>query len=225
MAKTWFQHDMNASKKDGLSTLLEQSNGAMLYGQFWLLQEHFYTTQLHKETFKETIRINENTLLKVLKTNRRRLPTIIETFQECLGIGFKTFQERFGIVYETTVPNSLLFIRIRKQKSDNKSREDNTTIDNTITEKVENVLNILFGDFWDLYDKKVGKRSKLESKWNKLKDTDRELIMEYIPKYKKNQPDKQFRKNPEVFLNNESWNDELVERSNGRYHKQTGVID
>ena len=35
--------------------------------------------------------------------------------------------------------------------------------------------------------------------------------MEHIPKYKQAQPDKKFRKNPETFLNNKSWNDEIIE--------------
>ncbi len=34
--------------------------------------------------------------------------------------------------------------------------------------------------------------------------------MLYIPKYKAAQPNKQYRKNPETFLNNKSWNDELI---------------
>lgn len=67
-----------------------------------------------------------------------------------------------------------------------------------------------FSDFWDLYDKKVGSKNKLEKKWEKISEADRAKIREYIPRYKKSQPDKKFRKNPETFLNNESWNDEII---------------
>ena len=35
--------------------------------------------------------------------------------------------------------------------------------------------------------------------------------MEYLPKYKLSQPEKKFRKDPDTFLNNKSWNDELIE--------------
>ncbi len=31
-----------------------------------------------------------------------------------------------------------------------------------------------------------------------------------MPRYKLSQPDKQYRKNPVTFLNNESWNNELI---------------
>jgi hypothetical protein len=70
-------------------------------------------------------------------------------------------------------------------------------------------LNISFEDFWNLYDKKVGNCEKISAKWKALTDTERNAIMEYLPKYKQAKPDKQYRKNPETFLNNKSWNDEL----------------
>ena len=34
--------------------------------------------------------------------------------------------------------------------------------------------------------------------------------MSYIPQYKQCQPDKKYRKNPETFLNQKAWNDELI---------------
>jgi hypothetical protein len=77
-------------------------------------------------------------------------------------------------------------------------------------EEEEQEVNIVFDDFWDLYDKKVGEKIKLQKKWKSLKDSDRSLIMEYIPKYKIAQPDKKFRKDPQTFINNKSWLDELI---------------
>jgi hypothetical protein len=80
-------------------------------------------------------------------------------------------------------------------------------------EKEEQAINIDFDFFWIDYDKKVGNKEKLRKKWAKLTDAEREKIMDYIPKYKKAQSDKQFRKDPETFLNNKSWNDEIIERT------------
>jgi hypothetical protein len=40
-------------------------------------------------------------------------------------------------------------------------------------------------------------------------------IIDYIPEYKKATPDKQYRKHPSTFLNNESWNDEIPTKING----------
>lgn len=76
--------------------------------------------------------------------------------------------------------------------------------------KKEKELNYSFDVFWELYDKKVGKKESLIKKWLKLSDLERELAMGYIPKYKLATPDKKYRKNPETFLNQKAWNDELI---------------
>lgn len=73
-----------------------------------------------------------------------------------------------------------------------------------------NQINIDFDFFWNEYDKKVGDKAKLKKKWERLTDKERQAIMDYIPPYKEAQPDKAFRKNPETFLNNKSWNDEII---------------
>ena len=82
-------------------------------------------------------------------------------------------------------------------------------------------INIDFDFFWNDYDKKVGDKQKLKSKWNKLSDNDRNQIMNYLPLYIEAVPDKQFRKNPETFLNNKSWLDEIVKRTTTDYNKQS----
>lgn len=74
----------------------------------------------------------------------------------------------------------------------------------------ESKVNIDFEVFWNLYDKKRGDKDKISKKWESLKDDERQAIIEYIPKYKSAQPDKQFRKDPQTFLNNKSWNDEII---------------
>jgi len=71
-------------------------------------------------------------------------------------------------------------------------------------------INIDFDFFWDYYDKRVGEKSKIKKKWDNLTDEEREKAFKFIESYKIVQPDKQFRKNPETFLNNKSWNDEII---------------
>ena len=72
-----------------------------------------------------------------------------------------------------------------------------------------------FAEFWDDYDKKRGSKEKLTKKWNNISDSEKQKIKEHIPRYKKAQPDKVFRKDPETFLNNKSWDDEII-ISNGK---------
>lgn len=82
------------------------------------------------------------------------------------------------------------------------------TENRTIT--INKNINIDFEWFWNEYDKKVGAKDKLKKKWNKLTDEERQNAMNYLDLYKQAVPDKQFRKNPETFLNNKSWNDEII---------------
>ena len=84
-----------------------------------------------------------------------------------------------------------------------------------------------FEEFWNDYEKKVGKKDKLIPKWRKLYDTDKMKIREYIPHYKIAQPNKQYRKNPETFLNNKSWNDEIIKNEDKRntITRQHGIDD
>lgn len=82
------------------------------------------------------------------------------------------------------------------------------------------ILNVPFEDFWNLYEKKVGSREKLEKKWAALKDGERLLVMNHLPGYKEDRPDKKYRKDPATYLNNKSWNDERIS-NNGTYNKST----
>ena len=82
-----------------------------------------------------------------------------------------------------------------------------------------------FNDFWELYDLKKGSKQKLKKKWDNLNQETKEEIMVYIPKYINSQPDKQFRKHPGTFLNNESWKDEIIIKTekNEKQHQQQQI--
>jgi hypothetical protein len=61
-----------------------------------------------------------------------------------------------------------------------------------------------------MYDKKRGDKEKVSKRWKLLTQKDKEAIMDYLPAYLLSTPDKQFRKDPLTFLNNKSWNDEII---------------
>lgn len=99
------------------------------------------------------------------------------------------------------------------------SEHEQTPIKTTTTSQTPNTsdvkkpsqpLNISFDDFWDLYDKNQD-RPKCERLWSKLSDQERLDIMAYLPKYKQSQPDKKYRKHPQTFLNNRSWENEIID--------------
>lgn len=72
-----------------------------------------------------------------------------------------------------------------------------------------------FEKFWDLYDKKIGDKNKIQKKWIALKESERDLIFSTLPDYINSQPDKKYRKNPETYLNNKSWLDEIIKQTPG----------
>lgn len=80
-----------------------------------------------------------------------------------------------------------------------------------------------FEKFWNIYNKKVGDKEKLLAKWSKIKDEDKTKIFETLPRYVAS-TEKQFRKNPETYLNNHSWNDEIITKEQqGKSTAPTGI--
>ena len=145
----------------------------------------------------------------------------------CVGqiwerIKCKFIQDEQGLWY-----NERLDVEKSKRKAFSESRRNNIKGNNqhmighmTTHMENENVnviedknINIDFEWFWNEYDKKIGEKQKLKKKWIKLTDEERQNAMNYLDLYKQSVPDKQFRKNPETFLNNKSWNDEIINRS------------
>lgn len=70
-------------------------------------------------------------------------------------------------------------------------------------------LFLSFENFWDLYDKKIG-RYKCEKKWNKLTDEEKEKIIKTLPIWLKSIKNKQYQLHPETYLNGKHWEDEII---------------
>tara|TARA_R100000700_G_C3100095_1_gene97525 strand:- start:24 stop:650 length:627 start_codon:yes stop_codon:yes gene_type:complete len=87
--------------------------------------------------------------------------------------------------------------------------------------KVNKKVNIDFSVFWDLYDKKIGDKSKCIKKWNNLKDKDRSKIMDTLPDFLKLIPDKQYQPYPMTYLNNRRWEDEIVPNLKEQFRMDT----
>ena len=65
-----------------------------------------------------------------------------------------------------------------------------------------------FEDFWLAYGKKVDKK-RCESIYSKLKEVDRQKIKDTIDLYVATNKDRQYRKNPQTYLNGRNWEDDL----------------
>lgn len=89
--------------------------------------------------------------------------------------------------------------------------EKNFTHKNKVIKNKEEKIS--FGDFWDLYDKKTGDKKALKKKWDSFPLETQKMILDFIPKYKKYQPEKKYRKNPSTFFNQSGWLDEEISNS------------
>jgi uncharacterized protein YdaU (DUF1376 family) len=74
------------------------------------------------------------------------------------------------------------------------------------------IIDTQFEEFWDLYDYKKS-RDKAEKAWKTLNKEEKALALLHAPVYAQSTPDKQFRKHPTTYLNNKSFNDEIIERT------------
>lgn len=72
----------------------------------------------------------------------------------------------------------------------------------------------LFGWWWDLYDKKID-RGKCEKKFEKLTTEEKKACIAATPAYVASTPDIQFRRHPMTYLNNKSWENQIIPRNNG----------
>jgi hypothetical protein len=171
-----------------------------------------------KESFKRNNRKVEVDLgisFNTLKDSRNRL-------KNANLINFKTVNGDANVSY-TIINTSSKFDKVTNEVSNEVPTEVSTRLvpskdklnktklkENTLEIDAEVIDEFSFEKVWDFYDKKVGDKEKLRKKYEKLPAGDKQKIFEYIPAYKEAQPDKKFRKNLETFLNNKSWNDELI---------------
>ena len=151
---------------------------------------------------------------------------------ECLNIkSYKTYKKTlddlvtFGFVKivlkSKNQHKSNIVTMVKNTKASTKALDKAHTIastkaDTTIIEQSNNGTNeqpiddgIPFDSFWDLYDKKTSK-GKAEKKWAALNLLEKQKIMAHVPKYVASTPDKKYRKDVCTYLNNESWNDEII---------------
>lgn len=94
----------------------------------------------------------------------------------------------------------------RPQSDRNAIREEKRREDERIEDKKDTVD---FSLFWNKYEKKVGLKD-CKKKWDKLPKETQEKILAHLDIYIPATPDPTYRKNPETYLNNESWNDEVI---------------
>lgn len=203
----YFSHDYNARNDEKIKRLIRK-HGMVGYGIFWSIVEDLYNNA-------NALRTDYDGIAYDLRSDSELVASVVNDFDLFIFdgdyFGSNSVQERLDQRNDKSA-------KARKSASyrwDNANALQTQSDSNAKKERKGKEIkgkeiNISFDSFWDLYDKKVGEKEKLKKKWESFSDSDRTSIMEYIPKYKLNQPDKKFRKDPQTFFNNNSWNDELI---------------
>lgn len=73
----------------------------------------------------------------------------------------------------------------------------------------------LFDQWWNLYDKKRGRKKALQ-KWNRLSADQHQDILAATPAYVSSISDRQYQKDPITYLNGECWKDEIITENGER---------
>ena len=89
--------------------------------------------------------------------------------------------------------------------------ENETITINRTKAKIE-ILDPKFEEWWLWYDYKISK-DKAKKSWNKLNEQEKDLALQSVQAYVISTPDKSFRKHPTTYLNQKSFNDEIITRN------------
>lgn len=212
----YFSHDYNSRNDQKIKRLISK-HGYLGYGLFWAIIEDLYNNANALQMGCESIAFD-------LRTSENVIESIINDFDlfviEGDNFGSLSVQRRLE---ERDAKSLKARESAHKRWNKNKDNANALQMDsdsNAIKERkgkknkgneIENTC-LTFETFWDLYDKKVDSK-KCKEKFNKVKEQDRQKILDTLPNYIKSTPDIKFRKNPSTYLNNECWNDavEIIE--------------
>lgn len=207
----YFSHDANAQHDPKIIKLLSKL-GWEGYGLYWAIVE-----RLRNEP-DYTLECDYDCIAFALRTHSDCIKSLVEDYD--------LFIIEDDIFYSESLLNRMKQKDERSEKARKSARkrwkrnanalrthsEPNAIKEKKVKESKVNKkkVNIDFSVFWDLYNKKVGDKSKVQKKWNNLKDIDRTKIMDTLPAFLKLIPDKQFQPFPMTYLNNRRWEDDLT---------------
>ncbi len=127
----------------------------------------------------------------------------IEIAKEKLRIRVKKHRERQKVEFAGNKP---VTVTVTPSNAIELDKEQELELDK---EQEQDQSENSFDLFWNTYDKKVD-RSKSLSKWKKLTQVEKESALAAVPKYVQSTPDKQYRKHPVTYINNKSWENEII---------------
>ena len=211
----YFLHDSNAFEDEKFCMLF------MEYGYEGL--GLFYT--ILEKLAKQEKPINTNVLKMQLKVGKKleKCWNFMESIDIISSNNGETFNKQllnFSEKYKIKKEKNLERI---KQWRDNQEVTENVTHYNNVcnadkekkrkeNESKVKLIDNEFEDWWIWYDYKKSK-DKAQKAWNILTKEEKLLALKNVQAYVESTPDKQFRKHPTTYLNQKSFNDEIIPRT------------
>jgi hypothetical protein len=212
----YFSHDSNARNDEKMLQLraVYKSEG---YGWYWIIIEMMRDANAYRLHYDSKYFFKA--MAEELKCEETKATIFI---QDCVN-EFNLFSIEEGYLYSDSFLRRMAMVDEKREKAstsakirwDRNANAMRTHCDGNAKKKrkekkskEDKIINIPFESFWDLYDKKTGKVSS-EKKWVALTDEERLKAMKHIPTYKLKTPEAQYRKNPEGYLHNKMFNDEI----------------
>ena len=218
----WFPHDTTAFNDMKIESMTSVY-GSEGYGFYWIIIE----TLSMEEGYK--LSMQKKSVFGVLSRRTQSTPEQIKEFvDDCIN-DFELFDSDGEYFWSESLQRRLKKRDDKSQKArelvnrrwNKEKKSADVSAKNKSSDSLKESLEA-FDKFWGLYDKKVGK-DKSFSLWQKLSKKDKESCMKFIPLYIKERPNKQYRKNPETFLRNKSWNDEIITPENNSQEQYSNV--
>ena len=220
----YFTHDYNARNDIKIKKLLSK-HGYEGYGIFWALIEDLYNNtnvlRLDYETLSFDLRcsivlvksvINDFDLFVIegdifgsssVESRLEARNAKSEKARESVLKRWNKVENNTNVLPTQNDSNTIKESKVKEKKEIKEKEHKEEHSDFEILEQFP------FDEFWNSYDKKVEKGA-CEKKFDKLTEKEKALIWEHVPKYVSSTPDKNYRKNPETYLNNKCWNDEVI---------------
>ena len=213
----YFSHDYNARTDDKVKTLIRK-HGMTGYGVFWSIIEDLYNNANALRTDYDGIAYDLRTQSDLVKSivNDFDLFVVDDTFFGSSSV------ERLIERNDKSKKASLSAFKRWGKCEGNANALQNECESNAIKERKEKeriekelkdkeILRCAdeFGKFWNIYNKKIGDKSKIFKKWSKLDQSDKDKITETLPLFLTTFSDKKYQPYPETYLNNKRWNDEI----------------
>lgn len=229
----YYLHDSNAFNDEKVSELFMEFGYEGL-GLFYTLLEKLASQEKPIKTSVLKAQLKVGKKLERCWLFMESIKLIQSNNGETFNIQLMNFSEKYKIKSENSAKRVLQF-RERQEVAKNvtryervcnatKVKESKVNKNKVIKEEIPQVEDeYSFNLIWNLYDKKRGDKSKLLKKWNSISLEDKKLIFQHVPLYKGSTPEIQFRKDFDTYLNNKSWNDQIIESVNNRPSNRTIV--